>query len=289
MKMDWTTEKKGSAVTKENLETADKIKNEIDKVNFGKEQEEWNKQYAKAFLKKRTEKSRICCGLWGDPKRGKTGVALDFPDRPIFVLDWDRGVESIWREHHGADERIKVFCPIVKDKDNIIDINKSEKNSLMFINMARVFMQENPDEKPVFVFDGVDTFHNAALLKVNPNPLVVTQLMPWQYGERNKTFNFMLEAVYSLPCDVIYITHKKERYLNNAVVGYDPVWKDWGGKLEQEISFSAQESKGEIKYVAKLLASRTNGNLVGTIWTVREGKPPNTVWHGIPELREGNI
>ena len=44
-----------------------------------------------------------------------------------------------------------------------------------------------------------------------------------------------------------------------------------------------------MKYFAKLIGSRTHGNLVGTIWTTREGKPPNVVWNGISELREGNI
>ena len=42
-------------------------------------------------------------------------------------------------------------------------------------------------------------------------------------------------------------------------------------------------------YLAELVGSRTNGNLVGKTWTVRQGTPPNIVWNGIPELREGKV
>jgi hypothetical protein len=38
--MSWTTETKGNATTKENIEKAEEI-------DFGKEQEMWNVQYAK--------------------------------------------------------------------------------------------------------------------------------------------------------------------------------------------------------------------------------------------------
>ena len=42
-------------------------------------------------------------------------------------------------------------------------------------------------------------------------------------------------------------------------------------------------------FTAELVGSRTNGNLVGKSWTVREGNPPNIKWNGIPELQEGKI
>jgi len=278
--MTWTTEIKGNAVSNKAIDAATEI-------DFGKEQEEWNKQYAKKFLVRKDKQSRLVLGIWGKPKTGKTGLSLDFPDRPIYVLDWDRGVESTWKEHHDATDRIKIYCPITRDKRNVIDINKSEKDSLMFINMVRQQIADGVN--PVFVFDGVDTYFNSCLLKVNNDPTKVTKVMPWQYGERNKTFQFMMESVYSLDCDVIYITHEKEQYIDNTVVGFIPAWQDWGGKLEQEIRCYSREDKGEIKYLAKLIGSRTNGNLVGTIWTTREGKPPNVVWNGITELREGKI
>ena len=35
--------------------------------------------------------NRIICGIWGEPKTVKSGLALDCPDKHIYVLDWDDG------------------------------------------------------------------------------------------------------------------------------------------------------------------------------------------------------
>jgi len=237
--------------------------------------------------KRESRKSRLVLGIWGEPKTGKTGLALDFPDRKIFVLDWDRGVESTWYQHHDATERIEVFCPIVMTKDNIIDINESEDRSLQFIDHAKKSIEDG--EKPIFVIDGVDTWLASCMLKVNPNPRVVTKIMPFQYGNRNKTFYYLLNTIYNLECDVIFITHETEKYMDGVPVGMQPMWKEWGGKLEQEIYCSKKMVKGELHFFAELIGSRTNGKLVGSKWTTRQGTPPNITWNGLKELKEGTI
>jgi len=237
--------------------------------------------------KRESRKPRMVLGIWGMPKTGKTGLALDFPDRKIYVLDWDSGVESTWITCHDATERIEVFDPIVQDKDAQLDIHKSEQNSRDFVKYVHSKIEEG--ENPIFVLDGVDTWFSSCILKVNPDPTKVTKIMPFQYGARNKTFEALMVSIYRLKCDVIYITHEAEKYVDNVPVGVQPAWRDWGGKLEQEIHCTRKNIKGEMHYVAQLIGSRTNGNLVGTRWTVREGTPPNVVWNGIPELREGKI
>ena len=238
-------------------------------------------------MKRENRKARMVLGIWGEPKTGKTGLALDFPERKIFVLDWDRGVESTWFQHHDATERIEVFCPIVMNKDNIIDINDSEQRSLDFVNHAKKSIEAG--DRPIFVIDGVDTWLASCMLKVNPNPRVVTKIMPFQYGNRNKAFYYLLDTIYNLECDVIFITHETEKYMDNVPVGTQPMWKDWGGKLEQEIYCSKKKVKGELHFFAELLGSRTNGKLVGSKWTTRQGTPPNITWSGLKELREGTI
>tara|TARA_R100001509_G_scaffold100910_2_gene59013 strand:- start:780 stop:1541 length:762 start_codon:yes stop_codon:yes gene_type:complete len=237
--------------------------------------------------KRESRKSRLVLGIWGEPKTGKTGLALDFPDRKIFVLDWDRGVESTWFQHHDATDRIEVFCPIVMTKDNIIDINESEDRSLQFIDHAKKSI--NDGEKPIFVIDGVDTWLASCMLKVNPNPRVVTKIMPYMYGNRNKAFYYLLNTIYNLECDVIFITHETEKYMDGVPVGMQPMWKEWGGKLEQEIYCSKKMIKGQLHFFAELLGSRTNGKLVGSKWTTRQGTPPNITWNGLKELKEGTI
>ena len=237
--------------------------------------------------KRANRKARMVLGIWGEPKTGKTGIALDFPDKNIYVLDWDRGVESTWFEHHDATDRINVYCPIVTKKDNVIDIIKSEQNSHDFISFAREQMEAGEDI--LFIMDGVDSWLNSCLLKVNSDPRSVTRMLPRDYGPRNNSFYFLLKAIFNLNCDTIYITHEAEKYVRDTPVGVQPTWKDWGGKLEQEIYCSKKKVKNEIHFFAELIGSRTNGNLVGKKWTVREGTPPNIQWNGVPELREGKI
>ena len=280
--MSWTTKKDNDTAVDTNVIA------EAKKVTFNARQKRFNESF-KELLKQQQEKktSRLVLGIWGEPKTGKTGIALDFPERPIRVLDWDRGVESTWRECHDATDRIQIFCPIVMNADNQIDITKSEDNSHDFVRYVRQEIQDGLD--PIFIIDGVDTWFDSCIYKVNPNPTIVTKMMPYQYGPRNKTFYHLLEAIYNLDCDVIYITHEMERYVDNAPVGVQPAWKDWGGKLEQEIHCYRKKLKGQILYQAELVGSRTNGNLVGKVWTVREGSPPNIKWNGIIELQEGKI
>ena len=256
------------------------------RTDFGKQQDEFNLDLERQQeIKRKEKKSRMVLGIWGEPKTGKTGIALDFPDRKIYVLDWDSGVESTWIECYDATDRIVVYDPIVLDKDNKIDIKKSELNSHNFVRHVRGKIEEG--EKPIFVIDGVDTWFDKCIYKVNPNPTEVTKMMPYQYGSRNKTFYFLLEAIFNLRCDIIYITHETEKYDDNVPVGVQPAWRDWGGKLE--IYCEKKRIKGDIVFNAQLVGSRTNGNLVGKTWTIREGQPPNIVWNGIPELQEGKI
>ena len=87
--------------TKEARYICDKLEQKT--TNFGKQQEDFNSRFRQLMEQKRKErKSRMVLGIWGEPKTGKTGIALDFPERKIYVLDWDSGVESTWIECHDA-------------------------------------------------------------------------------------------------------------------------------------------------------------------------------------------
>ena len=61
-------------------------------------------------LTKQTEErlgrnNRLICGIWGEPKTVKSGLALDFPNKQIYVLDWDDGCEPTWRQNHECSDR----------------------------------------------------------------------------------------------------------------------------------------------------------------------------------------
>ena len=111
-----------------------------------------------------------------------------------------------------------------------------------------------------------------------PNPRVVTKIMPFGMVIETR-LSIITRAIYNLECDVIFITHETEKYMDNVPVGMQPMWKEWGGKLEQEIYCSKKMIKGELHFFAELIGSRTNGKLVGSKWTIRQGTPPNiTEW-----------
>ena len=89
-------------------------------------------------LKKQTDErlarnNRLICGIWGEPKTVKSGLALDFPDKQIYVLDWDDGCEPTWRQNHECTDRITLWNPEVRNDNGELDIQKSEANSEDFV------------------------------------------------------------------------------------------------------------------------------------------------------------
>ena len=88
----------------------------------------------KAQTEKRLSRSnRLICGIWGEPKTVKSGLALDFPNKQIYVLDWDDGCEPTWRQNHEMTDRITLWNPEVRNHNGELDIQKSEANSEDFV------------------------------------------------------------------------------------------------------------------------------------------------------------
>ena len=88
-------------------------------------------------LKKQLEErharnSRLICGIWGEPKTVKSGLALDFPNKQIYVLDWDDGCEPTWRQNHEMTDRITLWNLLPFLKEPLILITK-----LFFWKMSR--------------------------------------------------------------------------------------------------------------------------------------------------------
>ena len=118
-------------------------------------------------LKKQTEgrlarSSRLVCGIWGEPKTVKSGLALDFPNKQIYVLDWDNGCEPTWRQNHEMTDRITLWNPEVRNQNGELDIQKSEANSEDFVLFVKSKIAEGEDV--LFVFDGVDKWLDCCTL-----------------------------------------------------------------------------------------------------------------------------
>ena len=245
-------------------------------------------------LKKQTEgrlarSSRLVCGIWGEPKTVKSGLALDFPNKQIYVLDWDNGCEPTWRQNHEMTDRITLWNPEVRNQNGELDIQKSEANSEDFVLFVKSKIAEGEDV--LFVFDGVDKWLDCCTLNVTGSSKIgKPQKMKFEWGKRNAPFYSLLMMCKNLDCDQIYITHAKADYgATGEVIGSKPNWHNWGDYMFQIISTRRTRKKNDVVYKAELLSSKTNTALVGITWeslTVGTGK---VSWTGIPELREGLI
>ena len=118
--MSWTTTDKTKAVTT----------NESAKGQYALRKEAMLQQIKES---QENDKSFLCLGIWGEPKTVKSGIALDSPDKQIYVLDWDDGCEPTWRQNHQMTERITLWNPEVRNQNGELDIQKSEANSEDFV------------------------------------------------------------------------------------------------------------------------------------------------------------
>ena len=48
---------------------------------------------------------------FGENQRQLKRSCFDFPDKHIYVLDWDDGCEPTWRQNHEMTDRISIWNP----------------------------------------------------------------------------------------------------------------------------------------------------------------------------------
>ena len=233
--------------------------------------------------------NRLICGIWGEPKTVKSGLALDFPNKQIYVLDWDDGCEPTWRQNHNCSDRITLWNPEVRNANGELDIQKSEANSEDFVLFVKSKIEQGEDV--LFVFDGIDKWLDCCTLHVTGSSKIgKPQKMKFEWGKRNAPFYSLLMMCKNLNCDQIYITHSKADYgATGEVIGSKPNWHNWGDYLHQIINTKTILKKGNVVYKATVMSSKTNTSLVGKTWETLEVGNATVTWNGAEELREGLI
>lgn len=238
--------------------------------------------------------NRLVCGIWGHPKTTKSGLALDFPNHRIFVLDWDNGVEPTWRQNHKMTDRITIFNPAEYDSEGNLMHVESDENSHDFVAYAKEII-DTTDEKVMFVFDGIDSWLECCNIYVTGHGGGRSTVPKFEWSKRTHPYLKLLRAVRELDCDQIYITHAKDIYGEGGfnVTGQQPNWiagkKDLGTQLFQVIRTKRIQKGNKVIYKAELLSSKTNTPLVGKTWETLTVENGDVVWNGIPELREGTL
>jgi|TARA_R100000149_G_C5879267_1_gene143721 hypothetical protein len=238
---------------------------------------------------RKNRKSPLRLGIWGEPKTVKSGLALDFPHKKIYVLDWDNGCEPTWRQNHLCTDRIQLFDPFVMNEKGEPNQKLSEQNSEDFILMVKDEIAKGEDI--LFVFDGIDRWLDVCTLLVTGSAKVgKPQKMKFEWGKRNAPFKALLSMCLKLDCDQIYITHAKGKYDGQGnLIGQEPKWNILGDALFQIIETKQTKKQGNTIYKATLSASKTNTTLVGKTWETLTVGPAGVNWTGIPELREGKV
>ncbi len=238
---------------------------------------------------RRSRKTPLVLGIWGEPKTVKSGLALDFPEKQIYVLDWDDGCEPTWRQNHDMSDRITLWNPAVRNENGELDIKQSEKNSEDFILYVKSKIEEGEDV--LFVFDGVDKWLECCTLHVTGSSKIgKPQKMKFEWGKRNAPFYSLLMMSKALNCDKIYLTHAKANYgTTGEVIGSKPNWLEWGDHLFQIITTKRTKKQNDVVYKAELLSSKSNTKLVGKSWETLVVGSGKVEWNGIKELREGTL
>lgn len=264
-------------------------------------------------IQRRNERdsSFLCCSITGNPKVGKTGLALDCrTDKEIeegykiAVLDFDKGAEPTWSSCWNNDENIIIFEPIELNKDGSTNWEESMNNALAFVTFVDEMIKSGEKVK-AFILDGVDKLYEGAgdllrshLAKSNKRTGQIIletdsiKVNPLDWKIRNRINDRILDMVCSLETNRFFITHMKPIYgdiYNPVPVGEVPDWhKSTPARFNQMLHIVRIKDKGVSKYEATLDASKTNSDLVGTTWTIFSTNGENE-WFGIPELREGKI
>tara|TARA_R100000656_G_C3955717_1_gene129125 strand:- start:1512 stop:2408 length:897 start_codon:yes stop_codon:yes gene_type:complete len=298
--MDWTSDKKGNAV--------DEDGSSAEAVNYFKEQ----KRKILAQVKARIDRDRthLLCSITGNPKVGKTGLALDCRTQEeidkgmkILVLDYDNGAEPTWDSCWDRDENIVIYNPNEIRADGAIDWEATFKNGNSFVEYAKELIAEG--NVKAFILDGVDKTYEGSsdvlrdlLVKqqvregsiVHPSDSVRVSPLDWKI--RNRVYNRQLDMVCALECDRFLITHMKPLYDNINVpvpIGEAPDWhKSTPARFNQMLHIRKEVKEKHTNYVAILEASKTNPSLVGNEWIIFTTNGENE-WFGKPELREGTL
>lgn len=256
------------------------------------------------------DRSYINCAITGDPKVGKTGIALDCRTEEeikqglkVMVLDWDNGSEPTWDSCHNRDPNIVIFTPRQFNADGTENHEASFDNANSFIRYCREEIEEG-NVKAV-ILDGLDKAYEASgdvlrahLVKSNKREGTIIhdtdsiRVNPLDWKVRNRIYNRLLDNFMDLMCDRYIITHMKPIYgdiVNPVPIGEVPDWhKSTPARFIQMIHISKTKKGGVTQYVAELQASKTNPELVGNKWVIFSTNGKNE-WFGIPELQEGNL
>jgi len=267
----------------------------------------WKKLTAEARKEQLTRKhSFMVLSIEGQAKKGKSGLGLDIRTEEeikeghiIRFLDFDDGAEATWKTCWDSDENIFVYCPNHYNSDGTENYSLTMQNALNFIRETEEMIADEDTNVRAIVVDGMDKWNDCVTNKLRYERVkgdrkkMQEPIPPTAYGARNIDHNELFISVLKLNCDKVFITHLKPTFtdhMNPTPTGFVPSWnKDVPDKMLQMVSIRDESVGNNIKYTARLKASKTNPHMIGKTWAIFESKGNKVVWNGIPEMQKREI
>ena len=267
----------------------------------------WKKLTAEARKEQLSRKhSFMVLSIEGQAKKGKSGLGLDIRTEKeieeghlIRFLDFDDGAEATWKTCWDSDENIFVYCPNHYNSDGTENYSLTMQNAMNFIRETEEMIADEETNVRAIIVDGMDKWNDCVTNKLRYERVkgdrkkMQEPIPPTAYGARNIDHNELFISVLKLNCDKVFITHLKPTFgdhMNPTPTGYVASWnKDVPDKMLQMISIRDDSVGNNIKYVARLKASKTNPHMIGKTWTIFESKGNKATWNGIPEVQTREI
>lgn len=282
-------------------------KSAVDKdVQKGLQYQNWKKQVAeKREEQLKREFSHQIISIAAQPKLGKSGLGLDIRTEKeieegyvIRFLDFDDGAEITWRTCWNNDENIFIYCPNHYNSDGTENYTLTMQNAINFLRETAEMISEGVKVRAI-VIDGMDKMNDCVTNKLRHTIFkgdrvkMTGPIKPTQYGARNVDHDEIFRNALMIEADKVFITHLKPLFsdhMNPTPTGFVPNWnKDVPDRMHQMIKISDESLGKNVKYVARLLASKTNPDMVGKTWTVFESDGKKSKWNGIPEMRNREV
>jgi len=266
----------------------------------------WKKQAAeKREEQLKREFSHQIISIAAKPKLGKSGLGLDIRTKEeieegyiIRFLDFDDGAEVTWKTCWNNDEGIYVYCPNHINSDGTENYALTKQNAINFLRETTEMISEGVKVRAIIV-DGMDKLNDCVTNKLRyeinkgDRKKMTNPISPTQYGARNIDHDEVFRNALMIDADKVFITHLKPTFsdhMNPTPTGFVPNWnKDVPDRMHQMIKISDESLGKNVKYVARLLASKTNPSMVGKTWTIFESDGKTAKWNGIPEMRNREV
>ena len=264
-----------------------------------------NQSAAKREEQLKREFSHQIISIAAKPKLGKSGIGLDIRTEKeieegyiIRFLDFDDGAEVTWKTCWASDKNIYVYCPNHINSDGTENYALTKQNAINFLRETAEMISEGVKVRAIVV-DGMDKLNDCVTNKLRyeinkgDRKKMTNPISPTQYGARNIDHDEIFRNALMIEADKVFITHLKPTFsdhMNPNPVGFVPNWnKDVPDRMHQMIKISDESLGKKIKYVARLLASKTNPSMVGKTWTIFESDGKKAAWNGIPEMRNREV